>query len=691
MLNILKRFIVTLPYTLPVFVASFTVIAVVFLVNDFFVSGWVWGVGIPISLVLAFIVYKYVAPHIELTKSNVIATSVVFVLCGAWFLGNAYYTSQHLYVDRDPAIYANTAAWLINHDNLHITSNEAIFDDEDVRSTGSGFGKSGENTVSAQGAHAFPALLGLAGRIVGLKDMLHVVPIFGAVGLFAFYGFLRLLLKKQRWAIAGVTLLSVSLPMLYFSRDAYTEPLALIFVFASLSILYFAHKTNAAPMWLVAGVTAGASALTRIDALLGLAGLIAAVFVAIIVATAKAKKPMLLGAFIFIITALVLFTLAYYDLSYLSPAYLKHHEHLLKAQMLVVGGLIAIGFMCSILSLHRGLLKKVATGYTKHKKKIAIGAAYVAGAVWLVLLSRPLWYVGRGVIDNPRVEDVQKTNGLMIDGWRTYAENSMEWLGWYIGVLTLVLAMVGLIIAIIKMVNSRNIIYFALVAVVGGASIIYINIPSITADQIWAARRFLPVIIPGLIALAMLTLALLESYKDKLPRWLHAHVTPALFGIFGVCLLAAAMTTAPFTTVRTYDNQLAQIEQVCDTLPENATLLLSGGYTFVAVQTFRSVCNDVTVGYLPVSEKLPNSKIKQINEAVRASGSELYIGALLVNIHALNDNGVERPFNISMAEEYESTLIRKPQATVPYDLGFYLGRVTKDGKVTAVNEEQVQD
>jgi hypothetical protein len=43
------------------------------------------------------------------------------------------------------------------------------------------------------------------------------------------------------------------------------------------------------------------------------------------------------------------------------------------------------------------------------------------------------------------------------------------------------------------------------------AALLYVTVPSIVPDQIWAMRRYLPVVIPGLLLAAAVVLGLLGA------------------------------------------------------------------------------------------------------------------------------------------------------------------------------------
>jgi hypothetical protein len=681
----IKRLVATLPYTLPVFIAVFTIIAILFLICDFFVSEYIWTVGGIFSFLLAYLTHKRILPYVDISKSSLWGVLTVLVACIVWFLGNAHYTSQHIYVDRDPGVYSTSAMWLMHHDDLHIKQDYQIFGSDKTERRGSpGYTPSiaSPNELSPQGAQAFPVLLALIGRIVGVEGMLHAAPLFGALGIFTFFGFLQLFLKRQKWAIVGAAILSVSLPLLYFSRDTYSEPLALVFAFSSLAMIYFAQKTGHKYMWFIAGLAAGASALTRIDSLLSTAGLLMAIFLMIAQAPRKQKKESYVHAIIFILTAAILFGLALFNLAYLASGYLKEQLPLMKLEMIVVVGLMIVGFGYNLLP---GISKKVENLIEKNIQKITTGLAYAAGAIGLILLSRPLWYISLDKQSLLGIIAIQTKFGLAIDGFRNYAENSLGWMMWYIGPLTVFLAFAGLIIVTVRILKSRNIIFAAFVGVVGGASIVYLNFPSITGDQIWASRRFLPVVIPGLIALAMMALATVEEYKPKIASKVRRHMTPALLAVAFCCLLGALITSSPFVRTRTYDGEFSHAMKICRRLPENSALLLTGDYSFTAVQTFRSLCkNDLVVASVRHDTELTREDVSKINTSVKGKGKKLYIGALRYNSPILIDSGVDRPYSSVEVSEYERTLTKPPEFTTALALNFYFSEVDEFGHILPV-------
>lgn len=682
-LGILKNVIVTSPFLAPLFLAVFTTVAVICLVLDFYNSLLIWTIGLPLSFLVSVASYKYVKKIIIPTKERLVYTSVAILVCLVWFIGNSFFSSQHVYVDRDPGIYTTAAIWLTNNDDLHIEKDDYVFGSPAVQSAGSGYGQSlnDSNELYAQGAHALPALLGLAGRIGGESFLLRINTLFGALALLSVFGFASLIVTRLRWALLGTLLLSVTLPLIYFSRDTYTEPLAMVFVFGALSLLFFAQKVNKKALWLATGIVTGATALVRIDAPLAIAGMLIGAFLAAFLSMNNDKKVSLRGVSVYIGTVFALYVLSLYDLAYLSSGYLSTLASEVKAQAAILAVIAVVGFL---LLITKKYLSSIEDFYSRHKSKILSLVGYSAGAIILLMLSRPLWLTAHQSHDNPVVRALQAAAGLPVDGQHSYGEFSLEWMAWYIGAFTLLFALIGFVLIAINAFKSKNIVWFSFLAVVIGAAVVYLNYPNITADQIWASRRFLPVVIPGMIIAAIYTLSVMDDKKFILPKKYHVHVSVGLLFIAAACILGALSTTRPFVNTRTHYGQLGQVSDACKSIDKNGALLLVGDISFISVQPFRSICGDIPVAYLDKKHPLTSDILQTVNTNLRSSNKKLYIGSLGPNNDVLINFGIAEPFSSLTFLDYERTLISRPEKEVSTTYHIYLGEVTEENVVVPV-------
>ena len=679
----MRKAIVYLPFLLPIPVACFAAVSVLLLQLDSFSTILAFlGGGILSVLCIGAAYVGLERSTIKVSTNRALYTLAALAVSGAWFVINANFTSQHAYVNRDPGIYSVTALWLTSHDSLRIPSNLEVFgDDHDVSATGAGFPESlgGDGEVSVQGAHGYPALLSLVGRVFGENLMFHVNPIFGAIGLLSVFGFAALIIPKLRWALTAQVLFGATLPLIYFSRDTYTEPVTMMCIFGALSFIALARTSPGFGVWLAAGVVAGAGMLMRIDMPLALAGIMAAAFW---VALQKDKGGIrLLVAFL--VPVAILYALSIYDLANLSSNYLLTQSREVKLQAIAIGGIMFVGF--AMFALRKKLGPRVYDAYRRHQARIVLVAGYGFALAILLLISRPLWFVGHqyygeGIANS--LKQLQQAEGYPIDGMRNYAEHTLEWMEWYIGPAVLVLALIGFVLIVVEAVRTRKVEYLGFVAVVIGAGALYFNAPSITVDQIWASRRFLPVVIPGMVIAAAYALYVLE--KELLKRYgIHAMFMAVLIAI--ASLLGILATTQPFVKVRTYDGQLAHARQVCSSIPRHSSLLLVGGTSVDASQIYRSVCNDLVVGI--VNELPSEEELATMQEASNKAGRALFAGTLVRGQPSLTTPflvGVEQHSAITF-QEYERTLIHKPGRVDEVTYSFYLARVTGDGRLATID------
>jgi hypothetical protein len=166
---------------------------------------------------------------------------------------------------------------------------------------------------------------------------------------------------------------------------------------------------------------------------------------------------------------------------------------------------------------------------------------------------------------------------------------SMEWLEWYLGPVVLALGVAGLIALIWKGLQTpgpRS--SLLLCGVVAATTIVYLREPSITAVQVWAMRRFLPLTLPGLlVAAAWLVAALVNRWRG--PRWYQASAWVAAAVAF---VLPAALVTWPLREVRVEVPVRRGVEAVCEAAGPDAAILVSGpGQTVLTLpESLRAFC-----------------------------------------------------------------------------------------------------
>ena len=110
----------------------------------------------------------------------------------------------------------------------------------------------------------------------------------------------------------------------------------------------------------------------------------------------------------------------------------------------------------------------------------------------------------------------------------------MQWASWYVGPITLTLAIVGAAYATCAFVRGSLALPSEVAALVlGPPALLYLWQPSITPDQIWAMRRFLPAVFPMLVLAAFGALCVLAG-RDRFGRAGARRAVAVVLGVLAV-------------------------------------------------------------------------------------------------------------------------------------------------------------
>lgn len=693
-----------LPIILPVSLAGFGTVAVLLLLFGHLDNWLIWPLGFLVAILVCIPAARAVPRTTRLGSKKEQRIFDLIIILGAifWIGFNLSYASQSVFIDRDPGIYTNTGAWLVNHDKTNIpTPNPFGTNVPGLTSQSAGVwryvvnpldvhGPTESTYVQPQGTHLLPAFLGLAGRIAGEKAIFYVNILFGGIALLAVYGFGRLLVRP-RWAAIATAVIAFSLPLIYFSRDTYTEPLALLFTFSGLALVWMAQQSKRRKLllWLVAGLTAGAAALARADGYL----FVAALFVFLIIASAIGRKTerkyLLQNAGAFVVGSTITCTIAWLDIYHLSGAYYYGGGKSIKPEALLLAALLIIGIIVVSISWHTKAVAFIDI-HTKRWRPLAAAIIVLVGG--LFLFSRPIWMTGMypSSVSSPGIgfiENLQSSLGEPVSA-RTYYEHSFDWVRWYIGPTLAVLGIVGLAIATHRAMKRRDLLLIAGLLTVLGFSAAFLTSTGISPDQIWASRRILPVILPGFAIFGAFAL-------DEIDRRLFSQERfGKLFAVLlaSSILLAPLLTSRPFLRVSEKENELATMEAVCSALPKHAAVLWLGSVLQLdAVSATRSFCGASTMGYnyaatsaYSQSRGFSATTLANLARNAREKG---YVPLIAIYGHQLDQlNPMYRSEITRVAvksyTEAAKTLERPPTSTTDIVDSINLGIIQPNGEVT---------
>ncbi|MET3808756.1 hypothetical protein ABIB25_005786 [Nakamurella sp. UYEF19] len=623
----------------------------------------------------------------NLAQRAAVGAGLALFVMVVWLWFNRQHYSAYVVLTRDPGIYTLRALWLVDHATPLMDSSKEALDSAGVPGVGISslaFPDIG-TTLYPQSNALLPGLLAVLGWFVGLKGVLVGNLLVGAVGLLAVYGFARRLLGPI-WALVPMVTLAACMPMVAFSRGAYSEPVALVSTFGGLTLLWIAWQTGRLGHFFAAGLLIGVGSLARIDGGVTLIGVLAGFAVVTIAARSReVRVRTALACTAWAAGAGVLDGFSLLDGKVNSPVYQASEWSGIFP--LLVATILAFLLTVGIAFVPLGPVRRFLAVGTVRWTRWVLVAALVIG---LVMISRPLWWTTR--LDSQlagALGSMQRGLGLPYDPTRTYSESSVSWLAMYLSWPVIILAAVGAALLLARTVGRRDprLAMFALT--VSSVAVLYLNKVSIFPDQIWAMRRFLPVVLPGLIIAAVYPLMRLQ----QLQRVRRMTVRRPQFGVFAV-LLAAGIVVSPVVVwgrshlwgLANSQAQIAEMRIACAAVGDHPVILAGpapGSATFLP--TFKAGCGNETVVYpKPTAAGLVTLRKQFTDRANGAATAE----PLVVVFDATSvgwQAGAPAPYLTSTLTAWEQPLQRVPNVASTAQRSMWIGTVNAAGKLVPVS------
>jgi len=555
------------------------------------------------------------------------------------------FKSESVIVLRDPGAYLQTGYWIAQHGSLPIPQSLASFGGAHpgLGFSSIGFLSRGSSVVPGL-MSGLPLLLAGAFWLHGISAAGALGPILGGLAVLSFGGLVGRL-AGPRWAPAGALVLGLTLPEQYTSRGSFSETAVQVLLFGGLALVAdaltlgdprpapaaqasgapapAASGTSPAPdvlsagafwdrwsppeawgrwitprraMMALGGLALGLAAAVRIDGLLDV--LPAIPFVGLLLARRSAAVLAFCGG---------LALGAGYGLA---DGYLLARPFLDGlAPMLALIGLIAAWLAAMTLAgvelprlpgLRARLLKLPAARPLRWLPEVG-GLLAVAALTGLAV--RPYLQIVRERASRASavyVAHLQRLEHLPVDPGRLYAEDTLYWVIWYVGIPTLLLGAFGLALLVRGCLRAllswrdpsgaARIWALPLVVICCGSAAVLWQ-PQTVPDQPWASRRLMPLVLPGLILCAIWA----SAWFCRRARSRGASRTAASF-VAGFCVVALLVPTVTTTfglglthsglggslrpsadglaLKRTGSGEVGAVSQLCSSLGPSASVLI---------------------------------------------------------------------------------------------------------------------
>lgn len=654
------------------------VLAVVSVVPALVLAGWLLAglpllllgwfrplVAVPLGLAAVALLCRYGLRRLPETVEAT-AWQVAGVVAAALASGifNGLLHGEQLIVRRDPATYAQYGVWLARHGSLPIPFQEQAFGGTDpaLHFDSVGFYASG-GAVVPQFMPGAPMLHAVGAWLGDVAGLLLVPPVLGAAAVLVLAGVVARLVGA-RWAPLAALAFAVCLPILYTSRTTFSEIPSLVLLFGGLALLYDAEARlrsgavaasgavgagNPPPVSsgsgsgsasgfgeasgsgegaaragaALAGLVFGLAVLVRIDGLRDVLPVL--VYAGLLIALSRVGDrdggrlgvPLLGG----LVAGAGLGLAAAY---LLSRPYLDYLSDSVVPLLAICGAVVVLTLVAAALAPRLAAPLRRVAGVPRLPEiaagLVALVAAAFAARPWLeTVIRRPVTPDDR--VTAQFIEGVQRINRLPLDGSRLYYENSAHWVVWYVGLPVALLAVLAAALLARGLVKGTAPGWLLPLAVIGWTTVTTLYRPGITPDHPWAARRLVPVVIPGLILLAAWGL---RWARDRARRSGYGQgVRKGLVAAGAVLFLVPPVITSGGTAFSPVDRgELAAVENMCAALPSRASVLVVERVTAARfTQVVRGVCGLPAARLTIYRSDVPKAAdVARLAARVRAAG-----------------------------------------------------------------------
>ena len=397
-------------------------------------------------------------------------------------------------------------------------------------------------TLKVQFGHLLAVWLAQAYSTFGHHGLFRLNAFFGLLSLCIFYGLCRSLIPKP-YAVAATLFLALNPSQIWLTRITMSEILTQLFVWSGLLLFVQALKSDNKILARWAGIFIGFSAVVRIDSFFLLPLFILShLALKVVEGPTRGKTSSIWPPFYQMMLILFVFSIGYYAL-FSTPYFLD-----LSKRVLVIGVLSVCLFFVFRLPIDK-VLNRIRPRITGKYSLVLIG-------VTLFALSVYAYWV------RPHIGPYSPN----------FREDSMINLAQYLSPFVIWAAIAGWFVMLWNMVKDKRYLCFIPVLTVSfGFTALYLWNPFISPDHFWAVRRFVPMVIPGMVFFAAFGV---WQVIGRIPRKLSITVSILILGILSLFTIKSDAVIFKFAENK---GSFKQIQELADRLPKDQIILSDHG------------------------------------------------------------------------------------------------------------------
>jgi len=411
-----------------------------------------------------------------------------------------------------------------------------------------------QGMLFSQQNHLYQAWIAIFYSIFGTPVFLYVTPLFGLLGVISLY-FVGRALFDDRVGLLASFLLAINIAQIWFSRWAMSEVLTQFLVLGALYSFALYVKTAQRCFGLLAGFGFGLAVLSRADGIFLIVPV--ALYFAYLRFTRKLCSQHLyffipfVGLLLHWIIHSLLFSRTQFSAIGRALPYFS------SIGPLAVGGAALIAVLLILAFLNYAKLVSAVTRLQNFGKWIRPAVAFL-----IALLALYAYFI-RPSTSAPQMVYYHPAGGTI----RTYNEENLVRLGWYVTPLGLLLAGGGLI-AMISKEADESVMFFLGVAML--YSFVFLHSALVNPIHIYWIRRYVTVVIPSIMLFISYGLSQISNIKYRISTSLRG----ALLIFLGLALIASFLhTSLALAGQMPYQGAVAQMNYFAGQLSSRAAVI----------------------------------------------------------------------------------------------------------------------
>jgi len=488
-------------------------------------------------------------------------TALGVLVVGLLAVASGAPASEDLMGGRDPGVYANTASWLAREGSLRIHADVLETVPADTRplfyeaAPGKPFiigfyvASDGPNSeVIPQFLHLLPVFLAIGFWLGGPAIALLVPPLFGVLSALALFLFVRRMLGVGAGLLAAA-LLVVNLAQIWIVRSPYSEGPMQLAVFSMLWCIVNAFESGGVRWGMLGGLAIGTALLLRLDALLLPAVVVPAI---VLVDLSRPRRGSATMAFLAITVPLAVWGTVHCWL--FSGPYLRALGRLVTALWIATAaGLVIAG---------------LALRYRMRSARLVEWVHRHASTSWMVGAIALSATFAFGLWVRPHLQPFEVLGGTL---GRSYNEETLARVAWYVSRPGIVAALVGVILLLRRWLVRRQVEWAPFLVVFLAFSLLYFWKAQISPDHPWAMRRYVPVVVPGVFV----AIAAVSSWLWAVKEYWRLLARVAAVAIVAVVATHEIVMARPYWNHREKSGLLHTLDRLDALLPDDAVVLFS--------------------------------------------------------------------------------------------------------------------